>query len=345
MSITTNFTRLTGKLGALALAGAVSFGLGSAAQAETLIKFATALSADSGLMKVAYGPWIDELNERAKGEFRVQAFPPPFANAVNVWNRVVDGVADMGIVVLPPTGLPFTGSHVTTVPGTGDNVVAGSVALWKLYEKGLLKGEYDDVKLLNLVTVPANVFISKTEVDSMDDVKGMKVRANDKNSAAALTNLGASPIAIPFSEAYQALSKGVVQGGVANGVTIVGFKLGEVTGYQVDNVFFGMVPAAFVMNKDFYDGLSDEAKKILESVSGLEGSIDNGMRQRAYDESNRAYLEADKNYHFVTLSDVEKAKWDAALAKVADQWAAETPNGAEILRVYTEEYKKAAAQY
>ncbi|MGB3247033.1 MAG: TRAP transporter substrate-binding protein DctP [Sulfitobacter sp.] len=341
----TILARLPRRLGVLAVAGAMSVGIGAAAHAETMIKFATALSNDSGLMRIAYAPWLEELNAKAEGEFKIQAFPPPFATATNVWDRVVDGVADMGIIVLPATGLPFAGSHVSTVPGAGDNVKAGAVALWELYEKGLLEGEFDDVHLVNLVTVPANVFISKEKVDSMDDIAGMKVRANDKNSAAALSNLGASPIAIPFSEAYQALSKGVVQGGVANGVTIVGFKFGEVTGWQIDNVFFGMVPAAIVMNKEFYEGLSPKAKEILASVHGREGSLDIGRRQHQYDLENRAYLEADENYTFVTLSDAEKAKWDAELAKVGAVWAADTPNGEEILRVYTEEYQKAASQY
>jgi TRAP-type C4-dicarboxylate transport system substrate-binding protein len=337
--------RLPIRLGAFVLAGVMSTGLSSVAHAETQIKFATALPTDAGLMRVTYAPWIEELNAKAEGEFTVEAFPPPFATATNVWDRVVDGIADMGLVVLPPTGLPFSGAHVTTVPGTGDNIMAGSVALWELYEKGLLKDEFKDVYLLNVVTVPANVFISKEKVDSMDDLAGMKVRAIDKNSAAALSNLGASPISIPFSEAYQAFSKGVVEGGLANGVTIVGFKFGEVTGWQVDNVPFGMVPAAIVINKEFYESLSPKAKEILATVHGREGSLDVAKRQHQYDMENRAFLEADENYNFVTLSDEEKEKWDAELAKVGEQWAEDTPDGKEILRVYMEEYEKAASQY
>ena len=326
----------------LAAACLVAASLASAAQAETTLKFATALASESELMKQVYRPWMEELNERAKGQFRLQAFPPPFATAVNVWERTLEGVADIGLVVLPPTGIPFPGPHVTTVPGTGSDVRAGALAMWDLYEQGLFGDDFKDVKVLSFTTVPVNVLISKSELKSLDDVKGLKARANDKNSAAALEALGMAPIAIPFSEAYQAFSNGVVQAGVANGVTIVGFRFYEVTGYQVDNVFFGMVPAALVMNKAAYERLSPEAKAILESVTGRAASLDVGRRQYAYDQYNRSVLDANKNYHFVNLSPEEKAKWDAALATVADTWAKSTPNGEAILDAYRAAYKKAA---
>lgn len=318
--------------------------LAPVAQAETTLKFATALASESELMKQVYRPWMEALNEKAKGQFRLQAFPPPFATAVNVWERTLEGVAEIGLVVLPPTGIPFNGPHVTTVPGTGSDVRAGALAMWDLYEQGLFGDDFKDVKVLSFTTVPVNVLVSKRELKSLEEVKGLKARANDKNSAAALEALGMAPIAIPFSEAYQAFSNGVVQAGVANGVTIVGFRFYEVTGYQVDNVFFGMVPAALVMNKAAYERLSPEAKAILESVTGRQASLEVGRLQYAYDQYNRSVLDANPNYHFVALPPEEKAKWDAALATVGDTWAKATPNGEAILKAYRAAYAKAEGE-
>lgn len=320
-------------------------GTASAALAETRIRLATALPTDSAIMKAVYQPWIDALNEKAKGIFRIEAFPPPFATGTNVWDRTRQGVADMGLIVIPATGLPFSGTMVATVPDTGSDIRPASAALWTLYEEGLLPGEYDDVHLMSLTAVPPLVFISTRAVTSMDQLSGMRVRVNDKNGAAAMEALGAAPVAMPFSEAYQGFARGVVEGGVANGVTIVSFHFGDVAKYQVRNVEFGMPPSAIVMNKRFYERLSDEAKAILDEASGLAGSLDIAERQHQLDLQNLAELEKRPDYTIVNLDAAERDRWRAAISTVADAWAEATPNGRAILDRYLSAYAEAAAKF
>lgn len=111
-------------------------------------------------MEEVYQPWIDELNAKAEGVFEIVVYPPPFATGTNVWDRTVQGIADMGLIVMPATGLPFTGTMVSTLPDSGTDLRAASAALWTLYEEGMMPGEYDDVHLLSLTATPPLVFIS-----------------------------------------------------------------------------------------------------------------------------------------------------------------------------------------
>lgn len=329
----------------LAIAATVGFcAWASSAMAETTIRLATALPADSGLMKAVFQPWIDEVNAKADGVFRIVAYPPPFATGTNVWDRTRQGVADMGLIVIPATGLPFAGTNVATVPGSGSDIRPASAALWTLYEEGLLAGEYDDVHLMSLTAVPPLVFISTERIDRMEQLEGMRVRVNDQNGAAAMQALHATPVAMPFSEAYQGFARGVVTGGVANGITILNFRFGDVARNQIRNVEFGMPPSAIVMNKRFYEGLSDEAKAILDSVSGMAGSLDLAERQYAYDRENLERLEHTDGYTIVTLDDAERQRWLDAIGGVADQWAEATPNGRAILERYRAAYADAAAR-
>lgn len=339
------------KLGLSKIAGMIGvaaigvMGLGATAKAETTIRLATALPDDGALMKAVFRPWIDELNEKGKGIFKIQTFPPPFATGTNVWDRTKQGVADMGLIVIPATGLPFSSTMVTTIPDSGHDIRAASAALWQLYDEGLLAGEYDDVHLLSLTTVPPLVFISSKEVDSLDDIKGLRVRVNDQNGAAAMTALGAAPVALPFSEAYQGFSRGVVDGGVANGITILGFRFSDVAKYQIRNVEFGMPPTAIVMNKRFYEGLSPEAKAIFAEVSGRAGSIDIAERQHQHDLDNLSQLEKLEAYKIVVLDEAERQKWRDGMAGVAKDWAANTPNGAKVLERYKAAYEAALKEF
>lgn len=312
-----------------------------AVHAETSIRFATALPAGSGLMAEVYQPWIDAINEEAEGVFEIVVYPPPFATGANVWERTVQGIADIGLIVMPATGLPFAGTMVTTLPGTGSDVRSASAALWTLYEEGLLAGEYDDVHLMSLTATPPLVFVSNEKVTDVAQLDGMKVRVNDQNGAEALTALGAVPVALPFSEAYQAFSRGVVDGGVANGVTLVDFKFAEVVRYQIRNIEFGFAPSGVVMNKEFYDGLSQEAKDILDRFSGMAGSIDIAMRQYEYDQKNMAILHNRDDYTIVTLSQEDEHRWEETIAGVAEAWAKRTPDGGAILNRYLAAYEEA----
>lgn len=177
----------------------------------------------------------------------------------------------------------------------------------------------------------------------MSQLQGMRVRVNDENGAAALGALGAVPVALPFSEAYQAYSRGVVKGGVGNAIAIINFRFGEVASHQIRNVELGFPPSGIVMNKAFYEGLSDEAKEILESVSGLEGSLDIADRQYRNDLKNLEFLEDWDGYSITTLPPEEEAAWKEKIAVVAQEWAERTPNGEKILERYLEVYETAAA--
>ena len=59
------------------------------------------------------------------------------------------------------------------------------------------------------------------------DLKGLRIKANAEN-ADIVKNLGASPVTMPVTETYDALSRGVVDGCLFPLEALQGFKIGEV---------------------------------------------------------------------------------------------------------------------
>ena len=101
--------------------------------------------------------------------------------------------------------------EVFELPGISymNSKVASQVA-WEGI-KELNPHEIQDTKLLMVFTTGPGDLYTRTAVRKLEDLKGMEIRATGL-SATTLQALGAVPSAMPQSDAYEALTKGVVKG-------------------------------------------------------------------------------------------------------------------------------------
>ena len=81
---------------------------------------------------------------------------------------------------------------------------------------------------------PGIVNTNKKPVNKLEDLKGMKIRCTGTSSK-IVTHLGATPVAMPQTEAYDALQKGVVDGVMSPIETAKGWKFAEVVKYHTMN--------------------------------------------------------------------------------------------------------------
>ena len=73
------------------------------------------------------------------------------------------------------------------------------------------------------------------------------------------------------------------------------------------------------MNKERYLTLSDEHRAIIDELAGLPMSIELAKSFDGADERSKQMIaEADKGYAWITVSDEERAKMDAAVAEGLD---------------------------
>ena len=177
--------------------------------------------------------------------------------------------------------MPFPKSTIISLPllVKEGQLAEAAAAIWGLYQSGVIADEYKNVKPLALVGTPVQGLSSRVPVGTLEDMRGLKVRAADKTVSDVVSALGASPISIPATEVYQALGQGVVSASVAGWVLIGSFRLDEVVKEHLEGVPLG-APAGFViMNTNSYSSLVRKVRKFSTS------SPANACRERSANSS------------------------------------------------------------
>jgi C4-dicarboxylate-binding protein DctP len=150
------------------------------------------------------------------------------------------------------------------------------------------------------------------------DVKGLKMRIQSSQVLAAeMKALGALPQVMAFSEVYQALQTGVVDGTENPPSNFYTQKMHEVQKYMT-RTQHGYLGYAVVVNKGFWDGLPPDVRKTLEECLAESTKFANDIAQKENDEAVEK-VKASGKTEVVTLSDEEKAAWRKALLPVHAQ--------------------------
>lgn len=117
------------------------------------------------------------------------------------------------------------------------------------FVKKMQPKELDGVKVLYLHAHGPGLLHTQKPVNSLANMKGMKIRSTGL-SAKIVENLGGVSVAMPQGGTYEALQKGVVQGTLAPMETLKGWKQAQVVKYTTDCTNIGYTTAMFVvMNK------------------------------------------------------------------------------------------------
>lgn len=264
-----------------------------------------------------FTPFADKLAELSGGQLTVKQFPGGALNSVppKQYAILLDGVADIIFTVPGYTGDVFPMTQVVGMPTVCESAVECTTAL--LNARSLLETEYN-AKLLAIWANAPPVLITKDKpVRSLADLQGMKVRVTNKSDVPFVEALGASAVAQPVNVINQNLANGVIDAIAIGPSAIRSFKLQEPANYIT--TWFPASGSAFVllMNRDVYDGLSDEQKGWVDAAA------DNSLSKAGgafYDKAAAGGLKlaVDDGVEMIDLSDEEKAKWMDAVSGAID---------------------------
>lgn len=150
------------------------------------------------------------------------------------------------------------------------------------------------------------------------DFRGQKMRIqSSKVLDAQFRALGAIPQVMAFSEVYQALQTGVVDGTENTPSNVYTQRMNEVQKYLTlsDHGYIGY---AVIVNKKFWDGLPADIRTTLEGAMKDATTYGNEIAKKENDEALEKIKAAGKT-EFITLTPEQKADWKKALAKVHKQ--------------------------
>jgi C4-dicarboxylate-binding protein DctP len=147
------------------------------------------------------------------------------------------------------------------------------------------------------------------------DFRGLKMRIqSSKVLDAQMRALGATPQVMAFSEVYQALQTGVVDGTENPPSNLYTQKMNEVQKY-VTMSNHGVVEYAVIVNKKFWDGLPADVRGALQKAMQGATSYANAIAKVENDEA-LAKVRASGKTQILELTPAEKNAWKKALLKV-----------------------------
>jgi len=322
---------------ALALATSAVFAAGAAfAQAPIVIKFSHVVAPDTPKGKAAEK--FKELAEaRLKGKVKIEVYP----NSQLYKDGEEMEALSLGSVQLLAPSLAKFGPlgvrefEVFDLPFMFDNYAelqkvtggpAGAALLKKLEPKGIVGLAYWDNGF--------KVLSSNKPLKLPADVKGQKMRIqSSKVLEAQMRAVGAIPQTMAFSEVYQALQTGVVDGTENPPSNMYTQKMHEVQKHAIatDHGYLGY---AVIANKKFWDGLPADVRKELEAAMAEATKYANTIAKQENDQSLEKIKASGKTAVYVPTPQ-ERAAWKKAMVPVHKEM--ESRIGKETIQAFYKE--------
>jgi TRAP-type transport system periplasmic protein len=300
-------------------------GLTGFAQQAVTLKFHTFMSPQSSVWLTMHKVWMDKVEKESGGRIKFEAYPAMQLGGtpVQLFDQARDGVVDITWTLPGNTAGRFPRIEVFELPFMMTNAEATSKAYWE-YVQTMAPDEFKDVQVLAMhVHGPGVIHTVDRQIKSVDDLKGLKMRAPTRQTNKLLGFLGATPVGMPLPGIPDALSKGTIQGCVIPWEVVPSVKVHELTKYHAEfNPAGGsLYTTAFVMsmNKAKYNSLPPELKKVIDDNSGIETSGWLGKIQQSNDPIGRKAA-SDRGNSIFTVEIAEAQQFRRASRLVEVEW-------------------------
>ena len=296
---------------------AASFSLGAYAQQPIVIKFSHVVAANTPKGKAAEY-FAQKANELTKGKVKVEVY----ANSTLYKDKEEMEALQLGAVQMLAPSLAKFGPlgvkefEVFDLPYIFDgydklhtvtNGEVGKQLLAKLEPKGIRGLAYWDNGFKS--------FSANTPIKMPSDLKGKKLRIqSSKVLEEQIRALGALPQQMAFSEVYQALQTGVVDGTENPISNLFTQKMHEVQKHLAitDHGYLGY---AVIVNKKFWDGLPADVRKQLDDAMEQSTRYANQIAKIENDEALEGVRKSGKTAIYTPTKE-EKAAFVKALVPV-----------------------------
>ena len=291
--------------------------------------------------------WGDQIEKKSNGAVKMEYyFAQALVKTMDSLPAVSSGIADIQFVAegYYPSQLPLIGGlHLLYQSDSGylmDKACTEMHASYAPFQK-MMKD--NNIKYLMSMSAGEVAMASIEPIEKLEDLKGKKVRAmglmND-----AMKLLGATPVAMPLPEVYEALERGTLDAVTGIPYHLIGtFKFHEVAKNVVGVRMGCYASGSYYMNLDVWKALPENIKQIITETNA-------GIPDRYADMTNRLYKKntsqlRDARCVFFTLPDEEVAKCKTILVpKIYDDWVKKMEKrklpGQETLDVYRQLVKK-----
>ncbi len=295
---------------------------GAFAQQPIVIKFSHVVAQDTPKGKGA-DFFKQKAEELTKGRVKVEVYPNSTLykdkeemealqlGAVQMLAPSLAKFGPLGVKEFELFDLPFIFDNYEELHRVSTGPVGKSL-LKKLESKGILGLAYWDNGF--------KVMSANKPLRNPEDMKGLKMRIQSSNVLEAqMRAVGALPQKMAFSEVYQALQTGVVDGTENPPSNLYTQKMHEVQKYVTlsDHGYLGY---AVIVNKKFWEGLPADIRQQLETAMEQATRYANQIAKVENDQALEAVKKSGKS-EIITLTPEQRKAWKKAMLKAHEQMA------------------------
>ncbi len=216
--------------------------------------------------------WTEWLKKESNGRISAQVFP---ADAVVKYTETLDAVGS-NIIQGDITDPSYFSGKDPAFSLIGNMVGAWSHPdqLFDMMENGNGAKIFDkllnryNVKLIAVTSTGVEAFVSKIPIRTVEDFKGVKLRAPQGMVNNVFTAIGAAPVNLPGSEVYTSLEHGVID---ASDYTVFASNqaqgMNDIARYPIYPGFHSMPTIQITMNLDVWNSLPEDLKTAVTKTA------------------------------------------------------------------------------
>lgn len=271
-------------------------------------------------------PWADRIAKQSQGKLKIEIMPSMQMGGApeQLFDQVSQGVVDLAWTLPGYTPDRFAAIEAFELPFIAARKAEATSAALHQYAMRNLQKEFRNVVPVAFWAHDHGVLHTRKPVNTMADLKGMKLRAPTRLSGAAFEALGASVVQIPVPQVPVQLVTGEIDGAAMPWEVVPALKMHELTKHHTEIAGSPtLYTSTFVlaMNYGRYNSLPIELKTVIDANSGLNTAIEAGRSWDAASVEARTLALA-AGGTIITLAEDEKARWIGATRPVTEQWLA-----------------------
>jgi len=239
------------------------------------------------------------------------------------YDGVVKGIAESGTSSLIYTPGRFPVMITLYQPGAAppENSDAAAHTGWEFYKKWKPK-EFDDAKVLYFYATGPAWLHTKKPVNSLADIKGLKVRTTADN-VEVFRLLGAEPTSMVMGEVYLAATKGIIDSLISPLETLEAWKHAEIFDYSTFVPHFYSSFFWVSMNWNKWNALPKDLQATFDAVAD-DAVKEAGAIWQYFQISGMNFAKKKPGGHqFIRLPDAEWARVKDLTKPIRDKWVAD----------------------
>ena len=217
----------------------------------------------------ALDEWAKQINEETNGRVKITChhggslLKPP-----EQWPGVVAGTADIAFAMAIGVRGKFMEDHCNFSLGLNDVMQNLEFRDFIIDTYPKINEEWKDAKLFFQCVPGPSILATSFPFNKMEDLKGKTIRVAAESQAKVVEPMGLSPVAMPMSDAFLSMEKGLIVSLLTFRDAMVSFKLADVSKYWYDWDLYAPVgnPPFFAMNWDSWNKLPADIQGIFEAT-------------------------------------------------------------------------------